>query len=278
MKKNVEKYSVLMSVYGKENPDFLRQSMESIYEQTVPTDDFVLVCDGALNEGLDAVINEMQEKFGERLRVVRFLENRGLGAALHDGVLECRNELIARMDSDDVAVPERCERELGVFRERPELSIVGGFVAEFEHTPGDTKKVRRVPETNAEILQFIKKRNPFNHPTVMFKKQDVVEVGNYSNIKFCQDYYLWAGLLASGRKGSNVQDVLVYMREDKNTFKRRSGKRYFKIQKQLMKKMRGLGLISGPEYASAVSIRFCSSFAPNWLRKMMFEKFMRRER
>ena len=276
-KKTKTSYSVLMSVYAKEKPEFLRESMLSIYNQTVPTDDFVLVCDGPLNEGLNEVINEMQKKFGKRLRVFRLSENRGLGLALRFGVEKCKNELIARMDSDDVAVENRIEIQLKVFEKYSDLSVVGGYVAEFKELPKDAKNIRKVPETNIEIIKFSRKRNPLNHPTVMFKKKDVVAVGNYQNIRFCQDYFLWINLLSKGYKCYNIQKILVFMREDENTFKRRSGMRYFKIQKKLIKQMRRLNFISNFQYMESVSIRFCSAFAPNWLRQRLFNRFMRRE-
>ena len=268
-------YSVLMSVYHKEKPDFLRESMQSMYDQTVPTDDYVLVCDGPLTDELDSVIAEMQKKFGKRLNVLRQAKNHGLGYSLNLGVKECKNDLIASMDSDDVAVKTRCEKELEVFESHPELSVVGGYVGEFEKSVKDVKSVRKVPEKNAEIIEFAKGRNPFNHPTVMFKKKDVLKVGNYQNIRFCQDYFLWVELLASGHKGYNIQEILVYMREDDNTFKRRSGKGYYVIQKKLLQQMREKGFISRGQYIKSLSIRFCSSFAPNWLRRTLFNSLMR---
>lgn len=272
-----ENYSVLMSVYKKETPEFLRESIQSIYDQTIPTDDFVLVCDGPLTDELDSVIDEMQEKFGKRLRVLRQSENHGLGFSLNYGVKECKNDLIARMDSDDVAVKDRCEKQLAIFKTHPEVTIVGGFVGEFEESIKEIKSIRKVPKTNDKIIEFAKGRNPFNHPTVMFKKGDVLKVGSYQNIRFCQDYFLWVELLSNGYKGYNIQDILVYMREDSNTFKRRSGKEYFKIQKKLLELMREKKFITESQYLKSLTIRFCSAYAPNWLRQKLFKKFMRED-
>lgn len=163
-------YSVLMSVYKKENPDFLKQSIESIQNQTVPTDDFVLVCDGPLTPELDAVLVVKQQELGEVLNVVRLEKNGGLGNALNEGMRHCKNELIARMDSDDIAYPDRCEKQLAIFNTHPEVSVCSGIVEEFSESP-DVVDARRVPpETNVEILKFAKMRNPFNHPCVMYKK------------------------------------------------------------------------------------------------------------
>lgn len=183
-------YSVLMSVYYKEKPDFLKQSMESIFQQTVPTNDFVLVCDGPLNNELDTVINEMQKLFGERLNVIRLAKNGGLGNALNEGIKHCKNELVARMDSDDIAYADRCERQLEVFKRYPEISICSGIVEEFTDNTSVVDARRVPPETNAEIIEFAKMRNPFNHPCVMYRKSDVEAVGSYQDFYLLEDYYL----------------------------------------------------------------------------------------
>ena len=271
-----ETYSVLMSVYHKEKPEFLKMSMMSIFEQTIPTDDFVLICDGPLSEGLDEVIKEMQEMFGERLRVIRLKENVGLGKALQLGIRECKNELIARMDSDDISRLNRCEKELKIFNEMPEISIVGAHIEEFADTPDVINAKRVVPERSDEIIEFAKNRNPFNHPSVMYKKADVIAAGNYQDVRYMQDYYLWVHMLIKGFKGYNIQEPLVWMRADSNLFKRRSGRLYMQIQLGLFKYMKEEGFITNSRYLKSCAIRVCSSLAPNWLRKFMFEKILRK--
>ena len=164
-------YSVLMSVYYKEKPEYLRQSMDSIFAQSIPTDEFVLVCDGPLNDELDNVIDEMVAAHSDVLKVVRLEKNVGLGNALNQGIKHCRNDLVARMDSDDIARPDRCERQLAVFEERSEIGMVSGIVEEFTTDP-NIIDVRRVPpEQHEDILKFAKKRNPFNHPWSIRRKQ-----------------------------------------------------------------------------------------------------------
>ena len=128
-------YSVLMSVYHKEKPEYLKQAIESIQTQTLSTNDFVLVCDGPLNEQLDDVIATKQQEMGESLNVVRLAKNGGLGNALNEGIKHCKNELVARMDSDDIAYPDRCEKQIAVFNTHSEVSIsmifgIASFIAE----------------------------------------------------------------------------------------------------------------------------------------------------
>lgn len=269
-------YSVLMSVYIKEKPEYLRKSMNSMFTQTVATNDFVLVCDGPLTPELNAVIDEMQAAHPVVLRVLRLEKNVGLGCALNAGVNYCRNELIARMDSDDIAVPERCERELAVFEKHPELSIVGSVIEEFSDDKAISGVWRVVPEKHEDILRFAKVRNPFNHPSVMYRKQAVLEAGNYQSVRYMQDYYLWVAMLIKGFKGYNIQDTLVHMRAGEDLFKRRSGKIYIRIQLDLFKRMLDEGFISYPRYLTSCAIRILSGIAPNVLRQFVFRKVLRR--
>ncbi len=277
MKKNdYENYSVLMSVYKKEKAEYLKTSIKSMMNQSVPTNDFVLICDGPLTQELNEVINDAQRQYGEKIRVVRFEKNGGLGHALQVGVKECKNAIIARMDSDDISNPYRCEKELEVLMNHPEISIVGSVIEEFSTTPDIVDAKRVVPETNDEIISFSKTRNPFNHPSVMYRKEAVLKAGNYSNVRYMQDYYLWIDMLIAGMKGYNIQESLVWMRADSNLFKRRSGKIYVQIQIELFKKMYDAGYITKVEYLKSVFIRVCSALAPNKIRQFMFKKILRK--
>ena len=162
-----KQYSVLMAVYYKENASYLRQAIESIQNQTFPTNDFVLVCDGPLNLELDAVISEKQKEMGNTFHVIRLEKNCGLGNALNEGIRHCKNELIARMDSDDISYPDRCVRQMKVFELNPEIDICSGIIEEFSKSPDIIYARRVLPETSEEISKFAMKRNPFNHPCVM---------------------------------------------------------------------------------------------------------------
>ena len=272
---NADKYSVLMSVYHKENPEYLRAAMNSIWEQTVKTDDFVLVCDGPLTPELDAVIAEMQEEHPE-LTVVRLAKNGGLGNALNEGMKHCKNDLVARMDSDDISRPDRCERQLAVFRDYPEVSIVSGVVEEFTQSTEKIDSRRVLPETHKEILDFARKRNPFNHPCVMYRKAAVEEAGGYKDFYLLEDYYLWIRMLQNDAIGYNIQEPLLWMRAGSDMYKRRSGLRYARSQKALFKYMRDTGWITTGQYIKSSAIRGASSLAPNGLREFVFKKVLRK--
>ena len=265
-------YSVLMSVYYKEHPDYLRQS---IYDQTVPTDDFVLVCDGPLTPELDAVISSMQQQFGSRLHVCRLLKNGGLGKALNFGIGQCKNDLVARMDSDDVSRPDRCQRQLAIFQNHPEYSLVSGIVEEFSDTITNVSVRRIVPEHQDDIIAFAKKRNPFNHPCIMYKKSDVEAAGGYQDFYLLEDYYLWIRMLQNGFIGYNLQEPLLWMRAGNDMYKRRGGWKYVQSQHNLFKYMAQTGFITGRQYQVQSVVRLIGAVVPNWLRAFLFKKILR---
>ncbi len=264
-------YSVLRSVYIKEKADNLRMAMDSIWNQTVPTDDFVLVCDGPLTEELDSVIRQMETDHQGTLKVVRLERNVGLGNALNHGIGKCSNELVARMDSDDISRPERCEKQLRIFEVQPDISICSGTVEEFSESVEIIEAKRVLPEHNDEIIAFARRRNPFNHPCVMYKKSMVEAAGGYKDFYLLEDYYLWIRMLRNGAKGYNIQEPLLWMRAGSEMYRRRSGRKYAKSQKNLFRYMKETGFIGARQYYESVLLRYAASVTPNKLREFMFK-------
>lgn len=269
-------YSVLMAVYAKDKNDYFRQAIESIQAQTLPTDDFVLVCDGPLNQGLDGIIAAKQREMGTVLTVVRLERNCGLGKALNEGIKHCKNELVARMDSDDISYPDRCEKQVEIFRKHPEVSICSGTVEEFTDKPNIVDARRILPKKNLEILEFAKSRNPFNHPCVMYKKSAVEAVGSYQDFYLLEDYYLWIRMLMAGYQGYNIQEPLLHMRAGADMYRRRAGIKYARSQLNLFTYMEQKGFISWRQWLKSCALRGMSSLAPNWMRKFVFEKVLRK--
>lgn len=271
-----DNYSVLMSVYYKEKAEYLQQALDSIFNQTILTNDFVLVCDGKLTESLNEVIEKTRKKYPVILHIIRLDQNQGLGNALNIGIKYCKNELVARMDSDDISYPDRCERQIKIFNNMDNVSIVSGTVEEFSSDINIVDSKRVLPENNKNIREFAKSRNPFNHPCVMYKKSHVEEAGGYKDFYLLEDYYLWIRMLLKGFEGYNIQDPLLYMRAGSDMYKRRSGLRYLQSQKKLFKYMKEIEFITFTEYSINIVMRMLSSMAPNTIRKMMFERILRK--
>lgn len=267
----MQDYSVLMSVYYKEKAEYLRTAMQSMFDQTVPTNDFVLVCDGKLTNELDSVINEMKNAYPDILNVVRLPKNSGLGNALNEGLKHCKNELVARMDSDDISLPDRCEKQLKVFEKHSELSVISGTVIEFENTTDNIVGKRSLPITNEEIKKFIKKRCPFNHPAVMFKKTAVEKSGGYNgNFPYFEDYYLWIRMFQSGSKGYNIPDPILYMRTSSDMYMRRGGKQYAKYMLDFRKWMYKNGITNKITFFMTTLPHFGVCIVPNVLRNKIY--------
>lgn len=269
----MEKYSVLMSLYKKEKPEYLRLAIDSMLNQTVKPDEIVLVEDGPLTDELYAVLDE----YGDKLTRVRNEKNLGLGLALNVGLRACRNELVARMDTDDISKPERCEEQLRYFEQHPETDIVGGDIAEFIGDETNIIGKRMVPQTDAEIREYMKKRCAFNHMSVMYKKTAVEAAGGYQDWFWNEDYYLWIRMWLNGAVFGNTGTVLVNVRTGEEMYQRRGGKKYFKSEKGLQDYMLEHRMIGFGTYAMNVSKRFVvQEMLPNSVRGWVFRKFARK--
>lgn len=234
------RYSVLMSVYIKEKPEYFDQSLVSMVKQTLMPDQIVLVKDGRLTKELEDVITKYEKKYPQLFTVVPLEENIGLGRALDEGIKYCRNELIARMDTDDISLPERCEIQVKRFNENPELSVLGTMIDEFYNTPDNIISSRNVPTTNDKIHKFMKRRSPFNHPTVMYKKSDVVRCGGYGKMRRKQDLDLFSRMINNGCKAENIDQSLVLFRSNEDSFNRRQSwsyvRSYIEVQFEIWKR------------------------------------------
>lgn len=269
-------YSVLMAVYYKDNVDFFKYAVDSMLNQTIKTNDFVLVCDGELSDELNAAIDSYTDKFPEIFHVIRLKKHQGLGNALREGVLACSNELIARMDSDDFSEPNRIELQLKEFSDDPKLSVCGGQIAEFEKDIDQITGIRAVPCSELKIRKFAKARNPVNHMTVMFKKADVIEAGNYIELNLAEDYYLWVRMLCENKKFKNIAQVLVYVRTGNGMYQRRGGLQYVRKMILVQKKMLELKFISFHEFIFNILLRSTAALLPSNVRGSVYKHKLRK--
>ena len=272
----MEKYSFLTSAYVNTDREQMAETVASMKNQTLPPDQIVLVCDGPLSSDVDDYVKELETD--PLFTVVRLPENVGLGNALREGTAYCKNELIARIDTDDVNVLDRCEKQVAFFSEHPETDVVGSNMPEFIGAIDNVVAIRDVPETHEEICAYLKKRCPFNHSTVMMKKSALEKAGGYLDWHFNEDSYLWVRMYLSGAKFYNIQENLVYFRTGEDMYRRRGGYKYFKSERDLFRFMRKNKVIGVGSYAFAVAIRFVIQvLIPNWLRQFLFIHFMRKK-
>lgn len=268
------KFSVLLSVYCKEKPDLLCQSLNSLFSQTLPPDEIVLVKDGPLLDELEAIIETYQKKYSN-LKAISLSTNQGLGKALNEGLKYCSNDLVARMDTDDIAKPNRFERQIQVFREYPELDVVGAWIDEFEGDVSTVSSIRKLPELHKDIYEFAKGRCPINHPVVMFKKSTVVAVGGYLHFPLFEDYFLWVRLLVGNAKFYNIQESLLYFRISSDMFRRRGGWKYAFDELRFQNMMRNIGFISFRIFVRNIIVRFIMRILPNQIRAKLYKKILR---
>lgn len=271
----MEKFSVLMSLYIKEKAEYLTACMESILEQTVLPAEIVIVLDGPITEELRETVDGYVQKYPNWIRLVPLAENRGLGLALAEGIQHCTYELVARMDTDDICRKDRFEKQLAMFANDPELDICGSHIAEFETDPNVTKGMRKVPVTHDAICRYQRKRDSFNHMTVMYKKGAVLRAGNYQHVPMMEDSVLWANMLKNGAKAANVDETLVFARAGDEMIARRGGLSYFKRYRDGKKKVLQTGYITRWDYIQAVAAQFIVAIVPGKVRLFIYKKLLR---
>ena len=274
----LDNYSVLMSVYDKEKPEWLKQSIQSMLDQTIVTNDFVIVKDGKLTNKLDEIISEYSKKYPDLFNIVELEENQGLGPALAIGIIECKNELIARMDSDDISIQNRCEKQLKIFKENPNMDIVGSNIAEFIDNIDNIQAYRILPEQDNEIKKYARRRNPFGHPSIMFKKSKVLEAGNYRSYYLCEDYDMWIRMIQKNAHCYNIQKILVYMRIGEDFYRRRGGIKYLKSILKFKKEQYRNGFYSKKDYIISSGSHIFMCLMPNCIREFFYKKLLRRNK
>ena len=271
------RYTVLMSVYHKEKPEYLRISINSMLDQTVKPSEFIIVEDGTLTPQLYAVIDTFTKENRGLFKIVKNKKNLGLGPSLNKGIKIAKNEFIARMDSDDYSVPTRCEEELKIFKRYPDLGIVGSFEAEYIDEIENVVSVHKVPEKNSEIKKFMKRRCAILHPTVMYKKSEVIRSGNYHSVPLYEDYDLFSIMtLKSGVKSYNIQKNLYYIRTSPDFYKRRGGIKYAKTALQFKAKLYKQGYMSIIDFFISGLGQSMVCLLPNSMRKVFYNKVLRK--
>ena len=271
---NQIKFSVSMSVYHGDNPDFFREAISSVFNQTLLPDELILVVDGEVSDEIKKIIKEYE--LSDNIKTIRLEENMGHGHARRVGLDKCKHELVAIMDSDDICIENRFEKQIECFKKNTNLSLVGASVAEFCTDISDVIGKKVLPSENEDIKRFLKIRCPVNHMTVMFRKSEVEKAGGYIDWFHNEDYYLWIRMSLNNSVFYNLEDVLVYARTNPDFYKRRGGWKYFLSEYKLQKFMYSNKINSIFRCSTNIMVRFVVQLLlPNYIREKVFIKFFR---
>ena len=266
--------SVLMSTYKNDQKEHLSEAIDSILKQTLKPAEIVIVIDGEIPKPNKKLLEEYKKTYGQ-IRTIELKNNMGLGLALRRGLQECKYDIIARMDSDDISRPDRLELEYKTLTAEG-VDIVGSNITEFIGEKGNIISKRNVPENDKDIKDYLKTRCPMNHMTVMFRKKSVLNAGNYEHFPYNEDYILWIKMAEKNMKFHNVQDTLVNVRVGKDMYARRGGIKYYRSEKAIQKYLKIHGIINYPTYILNCIKRFIIQvIIPSKVRGIIFRKFAR---
>ena len=272
------KYSVLMSVYKNDSPEFLKIALESIYDfQTRKPDEVVVIFDGPIPEELHTVLNNFQKGKENIVKYYPQEVNRGLGAALRIGSEKCAGDYIFRMDSDDISVSDRLEKQIAYIEAHPELDVVGGDIEEFNETPNEENLRKRVCfAEHDDIVKMGKRRNPMNHVTVCIKREALIKAGGYLPLRYVEDYYLWVRMINAGLKLGNINETLVYVRVGNGFATRRGYKEQINSWKTLQDYMLENNMITSKDAKKNMFYIKVFVNTPGWVKKILYSVFLRK--
>lgn len=266
-----------MSVYSGENPEFFAQSLESLYIQTYPADEIVVVCDGGLNEQLDGVLEQYSEKFGGKLKIHRLESHGGTAKCANTGLAICKNEYIMKMDSDDICLENRAEKQMTYLAQHPEVSILGSYIQEFDSNTGNDIAVRKPPAENEAIRKFAKRRAPFNNQTLVYKKSLALSIGGYcEELERCEDYDFMVRMLIGGAIAANIPEVLVRYRVTAGNLNRRRNWRNTKSFIAVRKKIRKMGFSGFMDFLIPCASQIVLFIVPGFVTGFIYKKLLRK--
>ncbi|MDE6189349.1 MAG: glycosyltransferase [Clostridia bacterium] len=273
-----KEFSVLMTTYCGETPEFLDASLNStLINQTVTPSQMVLVVDGPISDELNNVILKYKEMFPEVMEIVYSSENQGQSKASALGLQYIKHDILARMDSDDVCVSDRFEREYNVLQECSDIAVVGGWIAEFDTDPEVASTIRKVPEKHDDIVRMFRRRMPLNNMTVMMRKEALIQAGGYGRDTVNEDYSVYAHMWVSGVQFYNIQDVLVKARVGNDMVGRRQDMRIYRDWKKDQKYLRQNGKHSRFTAAMSNFRCFCFIITPKWVKKILYKTILRKK-
>jgi len=268
------KFSVLMAVYSKEKPAYFDAAIKSIVDQTLKPNEIVIVKDGPLTPELENVLEKYTKKYNT-FKIISLEKNSGLGIALNVGIQNCSYDVIARADSDDVSVLSRFKKQIDFLESHPEVSILSANIIEYDEDLKTKQSQRNVPETDGQIKQYIKKRSPFNHMAVVYRKSEIEKAGSYEDCPYFEDYYLWCKVYVGGGNFYNIQEPLIHARGGVSLISRRGGFSYAHNTYNFLKKAYKIGAFSKIDFIRNLILRVSISLTPISIRSKIYKKALR---
>lgn len=273
--KNMDNYSVIMSVYKKVNPEHLKTSIESILNQTYKTNEFILIKDGKLTSDQEKVLNEILKANKDIFKIHVFSQNQGAGTAYNKGLEICTNKFAAIMDSDDIAVKDKFEKQMKFLQKHKNIDVIGSNAIEFIDNPENIISTRIMPETNNEIIKFGHSRCPIIQPTAIFKVDSVKKAGSYQHSPLTEDYDLYIRMIKNNCKFYTYQEILYFVRTGEDFYKRRGGLKYLKPILSFKYRHFKTGFFSLKEFIKTFFSSLIVALMPNGVRKIIYKKFLR---
>ncbi|WP_421751982.1 glycosyltransferase [Croceimicrobium sp.] len=265
-------FSVILPFYRGDQPEHLNAAIQSLVDQSLRAEEIVLIQDGPVPSVLSELVAKWQVEYPE-IKSVILEENQGLSQALNAGIKAAKHEWLARMDADDICLPDRFEKQWALIEEQPELTLLGSWIEEYDEQMEKSMAIRRLPEKHAEILHYARWRCPFNHMTVMYRKSVLMALGMYSDYGAVgDDYELWARFLMKGYRSANIQEVLVKARTGKAMFaKRRRGWKYLKNELQEIRDLYRLGLLKPWHFVFHITLKSIVRLAPPFMVRWIYK-------
>lgn len=253
-------FSVVMSVYRADDPRHFLEAVNSVLSQTTPPSELIIAVDGPVESDIERILGKIGDQ--STVRILRLATNQGLGASRHTSILAAKHEFIAVMDADDISVPDRFERQLEHLVDLG-VDVVGGFIEEFDETPGDAHRIRMVPLAHAEILSRGKWRQPMNHVTIMFNRSAYISVGGYHMLRGVEDYDLFHRMFIGGVRFANLPYIMVHVRSGAAVITRRRGLDYLRQELALIRRMRKSRFLNIGQWAANSCLRIVVRLLPS---------------
>lgn len=273
---NSNTLSVLVSLFFKEKPEYINDALKSLYDQTYQADEIMLIVEGQLTDEHDKVLDYWNGKFRPGvLRIIHAGQVKGFPACLNLGLESTKCAYIARFDSDDECVPYRFEKQMAFLKNNPDVVLLGGQIEEFDDHMEVSMGVRRVPTTQTEIISYSKQRNPFNHQTVIYKRDIAIALGGYPLMAANEDYAFWSLFMVNKYKVANLPDILVKARTGEGLINRRSGRKYLKGELATIKYIYQIKAINLIQYLWLYITRSIGRMLPKRLIKMIYGSIRR---